>query len=231
VSGQNGILTDMNEARKIDCAFCLLGPPASGKGTIASFLKTKFDCETITPGDIYRRLRDEDSELGVLVKEALKDGGYCPDELTNAIITKEALDTLMRGKSIILDGFPRTLTQFQYLNDNFSVKVFLHLDAPYEMLMQAATNRIQCAMCDKTWSKTMPEDECCDCRPKIWKERFDDSAEMYPKRFETYQNLSAPIIDAVKMFDNYKKIQNLGNPQVNAQVLEWLEATNPCSCR
>ncbi len=62
--------------KKLSCDFCLLGPPASGKGTIGSFLSHKYLKTIITPGDIYRRLREEDSELGHLVKDALKEGGY-----------------------------------------------------------------------------------------------------------------------------------------------------------
>ena len=52
----------------LHCKFCLFGPPASGKGTIGVFLKDKFECEIVTPGDIYRKLRDEDSELGQTVQ-------------------------------------------------------------------------------------------------------------------------------------------------------------------
>jgi adenylate kinase family enzyme len=204
---------------KLNCAFCLLGPPASGKGTIGAALQKKFDYPSIIPGDIYRRIREEQTELGEMVRDALKDGGYCPDWLTNKIMIEEGSKM---NKPFILDGYPRTESQFQHLIENFEVSYYLHFDAPFEQLIKAATNRIQCNKCMKVWSKLLSLDECCECKNKEWKERFDDSAEMYPKRYETYNLLTQPIISMVEKLPNYKKFQNLNNPNVFDEVLEFL---------
>jgi len=209
------------DSNKLKCSFCLLGPPASGKGTIGSMLFEKLGCPIITPGDIYRRLREEDSDLGHLARESLKDGGYCPDFLTNEIILEETRKLVPKG--VILDGFPRTMVQFDYLMENFNVQNFLYFDAPYESLIHAATNRVQCSSCGKIWSKIMNEDDCCRCIGRVWKERFDDSAEMYPKRYEVYMDLTSPIINTVETLDNYKKFQSLGNPKIITEVLEWIK--------
>lgn len=212
----------MQERSKLKCAFCLLGPPASGKGTIGSLLKERLGYPSIIPGDIYRRIRDEQSDLGNLVRESLKDGGYCPDSLTNRIMLEEG--EKLQHQAFILDGYPRTMVQFEYLMENFDVGGFLHFDAPFEDLIVAAINRVQCNGCGKIWSKLMNENTCCDCESHSWKERFDDSAEMYPKRYETYLSLTAPIIKAVENLPNYKKFQSLGNPKITAEVLEYVSS-------
>ena len=139
----------MQERTKLKCAFCLLGPPASGKGTIGSLLKERFGYPSIIPGDIYRRIRDEQSDLGELVRESLKDGGYCPDSLTNRIMLEEG--EKLQHQAFILDGYPRTMVQFEYLMKNFNIGGFLHFDAPFEDLIIAATNRVQCNGCGKIW--------------------------------------------------------------------------------
>lgn len=211
-----------NEEKKPYCAFCLLGPPASGKGTIGSLLNKKFGYPSIIPGDIYRRIRDEQSDLGNLVRDSLKDGGYCPDYLTNRIMGEEG--DKLKSQPFIFDGYPRTMSQYECLIDNFEIGSFLHLDSPFEDLIQAAMNRIQCEGCGKIWSKLMNENNCCDCESHNWKERFDDSAEMYPKRYETYMSLTAPIIKAVENLPNYKKFQSLGNPNITAEVLEFVNS-------
>lgn len=209
------------ESPKLQCSFCLLGPPASGKGTIGSMLYEVLGIPMIMPGDIYRRLREEDSELGHLVRESLKDGGYCPDSLTNKIILEEAKKLAPQG--VILDGYPRTMAQFEYLMDNFEVKNWLCFDAPYEDLIHAATNRIQCSSCGKVWSKLMDENKCCSCPDRIWKERFDDSVALYPKRYEVYSELTSPIIRRVEGLSNYKHFQSLGNPEIISEVLYWVQ--------
>lgn len=212
----------MNNDVSLRCKFCLFGPPASGKGTVGAFLKEQFDCEIITPGDIYRRLREEESELGQIVRHHLKDGGYCPDDLTNRIILEEA--TRLNGKNFILDGFPRTIAQYDFLNQNMVVDCFLCFNAPYEMLLTASMNRIQCSGCNKVWSRLMNEQDCCSCTPKNWRHRFDDSAEMYPKRYAVYQELTQPIIDIVSKLPNCIALQSLNNPNVISEALERINA-------
>ncbi len=209
--------------KKLSCDFCLLGPPASGKGTIGSFLSHKYLKTIITPGDIYIRLREEDSELGHLVKDALKDGGYCPDYLTNQIISEEANKSAF---GIILDGYPRTMTQFEYLTEHFDVKHYIHLDAPYDVLVEAAMNRIQCSVCNKIWSAVFREEDCCSCQERTWKKRFDDDKSIYPKRYENYVELTSPIIESVKDLKNYKKILNFNNPNVFTEIQDWVKLSN-----
>lgn len=203
----------------LNCQICFLGPPASGKGTICDALRTALDCQVITPGNIYRRLREEDSETGELVRESLKDGGICPDWLTNQIIREEA--EKLKDFKLMLDGYPRTVVQLHYLLEHFDVKFILHVDAPYEMLLDAAINRIQCSVCGKVWSRNLGNNSC-DCENREWKERFDDSAEMYPKRYKEYLKHTLPIVDIVQSMPNYKKIQCLGNDNAIQETLDWI---------
>ena len=142
---------------KLHCTFCLLGPPSSGKGTIGALLKNEYQSEIITPGDIYRRLREEDSELGTLVRESLKDGGYCPDYLTNQIILTESKKLNDSNVKITLDGYPRTVIQLEYLLENFDVKYFIHLNASFgpathDLVAVASGSRVAAAFAGRRGS-------------------------------------------------------------------------------
>jgi len=67
---------------KIPVSVVFLGPPASGKGTTASFLEKEFNIKPLSPGNIFKKIRNENSELSTLVIESTKDGGLCPHWLT-----------------------------------------------------------------------------------------------------------------------------------------------------
>ena len=112
---------------KIPVSVVFLGPPASGKGTTASFLDEKFGFKPVSPGNIFKKIRTDKSELSNLVIEATKNGGLCPDWLTNKIVKEESEKIILMGaKSITLDGYPRTLEQLEFLNCNFDVKLFVY---------------------------------------------------------------------------------------------------------
>ena len=71
---------------KIPVSVVFLGPPASGKGTTASYLENQYNIKSVSPGNIFKKIRNENSELSKLVIESTKDGGLCPDWLTNEIV-------------------------------------------------------------------------------------------------------------------------------------------------
>ena len=195
------------EPPKLSC-ISILGPPASGKGTIGNIISARYGMPVITPGNIYKVLREEDSNLGALVRDALKDGGYCPDWLTNKIVSEEIQK---RGDSI-LDGYPRTMKQVTYLLTNYRVLAFLHTESPYEDLFEAAMNRRECMGCKRVYSTKDPFEHCCAGSRFGGSQRWDDTSEMFPKRFETYMKATKPLIEAVEDLHTYKKFRMLGNP-------------------
>ena len=151
----------MNQSR-IPIDVVLIGPPASGKGTIAEALHEKFLWNIVTPGDIYRRLREEDSEIGAVVRDALEKYHHCPDELTNRIVHEMVQEQLSIGHALgisnrfVLDGYPRSLEQLVYMDQNYDVAAFLHIDAPFELLLDASINRRYCKGCNKVFSAKNP---------------------------------------------------------------------------
>jgi len=227
----------MNQESKRHCAIVLMGPPAAGKGTIATVLSEKFGFEIITPGSIYREIREQTGELAELVRESLKDGGLCPDWLTNKLMLEEA--DKRKEKRLIFDGFPRSNEQFSMLQESFNVGAYLHLDAPYQLLEIFATNRIQCVSCKAVMSLTNAN-TWCDCLRQqipddflenpsatipegLWTTRHDDTPEIFAKRYKVYMEQTMPVIEKVRDLENYGKFQTLGDPDGVSKVTAWLE--------
>ena len=90
------------------------GPPGSGKGTQAKFISNELNISHLSTGDILRnKLKDED-ELSKQLKEIMSSGNLVSDDLLNQIIT-EKLNSNECANGFILDGYPRTIPQSEFL--------------------------------------------------------------------------------------------------------------------
>ncbi len=87
-----------------------MGPQGSGKTTQAELLAQKLNLPHIETGNVYRKIAEENSELGFKIKDILEKGGLVDDETTFEVVDKN-LAKIQGG--FVLDGFPRTLTQAQ----------------------------------------------------------------------------------------------------------------------
>src|SRR5690348_5957647 len=94
----------------------LLGAPGAGKGTQATMLADRFNIPHISTGDIFRSNIKNGTALGLKAKEYIDKGLLVPDEVTIGIVKDRLLqDDCKNG--FLLDGFPRTIPQAQYLDN------------------------------------------------------------------------------------------------------------------
>ena len=103
----------------------LFGPPGSGKGTQAQNLIEKFNLKQISTGDLFRYNIKNNTELGQLAKSYMDKGELVPDQVTIDMLTDE-LKKPCEVEGFIFDGFPRTATQTEALEQ--IVKEVLHSD-------------------------------------------------------------------------------------------------------
>ena len=90
------------------------GPPGSGKGTQAKLLAKELNILHLSTGDILRdKLRDGDS-LSLKLKEIMSSGNLVSDEVLNQIIANKLVSKEC-SNGFILDGYPRTIAQSEFL--------------------------------------------------------------------------------------------------------------------
>jgi adenylate kinase len=97
----------------------LFGPPGSGKGTQALKLVEKYGFLHISTGDLFRFELSNDTPLGQEAKKYMSRGELVPDQITIGML-KNKLDQHPDVFGYILDGFPRTVTQAEALDQLMS---------------------------------------------------------------------------------------------------------------
>lgn len=90
------------------------GPPGSGKGTQAKLISDKFKILHLSTGDILREKLNDGDELSEQLKKIMSSGNLVSDNLLNKIIA-EKLTSKKCKDGFILDGYPRTLAQSDFL--------------------------------------------------------------------------------------------------------------------
>ena len=93
----------------------LLGPPGSGKGTQANFIQNKLSIPHLSTGDILRQSVKNETDLGNKVKNIMAKGELVSDDLVLDVI-KERVSQSDCNLGFILDGYPRTLHQSEFLS-------------------------------------------------------------------------------------------------------------------
>jgi len=87
----------------------LLGPPGAGKGTQAARLQDDFGLPYLGTGDLLRKHREEQTELGQEAASYMEQGQLVPDDLVIRMILDEI--EAKGADGFLLDGFPRTTQQ------------------------------------------------------------------------------------------------------------------------
>lgn len=172
----------------------LFGPPGSGKGTQGRLLSKWLGIPCLSTGDLLRAAAEEPTPGGRALKSHLAAGGYATDVMANAIVRKRLAQA---RHGLILDGYPRTLAQAEYLDDvvatlELAEPVALHLRAESEVLVDRLAGRRQCPACLRIFSNGAHE--CKDCDVSLVR-RDDDSQETVRERLEIYARVTAPVLE------------------------------------
>jgi len=123
----------------------LFGPPGAGKGTQSAFLIEKYGLVHLSTGDLLRAEIKAETELGLEAKELMDRGKLVPDHVVIGMI-RNKMEAHLDAKGFIFDGFPRTKTQAEALDEMLDVKeepitAMLALEVPEEELVRRLVSR------------------------------------------------------------------------------------------
>ena len=179
----------------------LMGPPGSGKGTQAKRLVDALGTPHVSSGDLFRHHLSEETELGQLAQSYMEKGELVPDDVTVDMVM-ERIGRPDCEEGVILDGFPRTLTQAEALRKALAgrgqeVTVVPLIRVSDEEVMRRLTARRVCEECGAVYNLVFnpPEKEgVCDVCGGNLTQREDDNPETVQYRLYTYYKETAPLI-------------------------------------
>ena len=170
------------------------GPPGAGKGTQAKKLTTLLNIPHLSTGDILRSKSLQNDELGVKLKQIMSAGKLVSDDILNQIVAEKIKSDCKNG--FLLDGYPRTLNQSNFLNDfmkDSSIKLnfIINIEIDFNLLKQRILKR--------------SEEEARD----------DDNLNILQIRYNAYLNDTKPVTEYY--FKNYSNIfhEIHGNDEIN----------------
>lgn len=188
---------------KIKNNIIFLGPPGSGKGTISSLLEKEIDIKQISTGDIFREEIANKTKLGLHVKKIVESGQYVPDDITNEIVKNKIEKLDQSDENFILDGYPRTKMQAEFLtNLPLTTKfIVINLEIPNNEIVKRLGQRWFCSQCKATFNETnlkSSKHPYCENDNNLLIQREDDKPESIKKRLEVYQAQTSPLIEYYK---------------------------------
>jgi len=183
-------------------ALIFLGAPGAGKGTQAREVAKHFGIPQISTGDILRDAVKKQTTLGLAAKAKMEAGELVPDEVVCGIVEERTNEADCRN-GFILDGFPRTTAQAQFVDrmlaerDQGRAQV-LDIEVDEELLLKRLTGRRTCAVCGEIYNIYFnpPKVEgICDKDGGKLLQRADDNEATIRQRFEAYHKQTAPLIE------------------------------------
>ncbi|MDD5290865.1 MAG: adenylate kinase [Patescibacteria group bacterium] len=204
----------------------IMGPQGSGKGTQADIFSQRLGIPHISTGEIFRENIKNQTELGKKIDSIVKSGALVPDEITNEI-TKQRLEQKDCTNGFILDGFPRNLTQAEFLDKIKGIDLVLEVWISDEEAIKRISQRRTCLKCQKVYHliyNPPKNDEICGACGEKLVIREDDKPETIKKRLDLYNKETKPLIDYYQKKGVYKKIDGMPPiPEVSRQITEVLK--------
>lgn len=180
----------------------LIGPPGVGKGTQAKVVAEKTGLAHISSGDIFRENIKNQTKLGLLAQSYINKGELVPDSVTISMI-QDRLSKPDCANGALLDGFPRTPTQAEELDEilrqfNGKVNHVPCITAPSEVLIDRLSGRVSCRANGHVFHiKNNPPkiNGVCDIDGSELYIRDDDKIETVKHRIEVYTRQTFVLID------------------------------------
>ena len=154
----------------------LFGAPGAGKGTQAERLVAERGLVQLSSGEMLRAAISAGTELGLRAKDIIDRGDLVSDEIIVGMVAAR-IDDHDCAKGVILDGFPRTVTQAYALDEMLSGKglsldCFIEIEVDEAALFARIKNRAA----------------------KTGGARRDDNAATLRRRLAVYHERTAPLL-------------------------------------
>jgi len=228
--------TDVMTGKEVTAGpIVLLGSPGAGKGTQAKIITGRYGVPHVSTGDLLRDNVSRVTELGKKAKAIMERGDLVPDDLVLDMVG-ERLVAADCDKGFILDGFPRTTAQAEWLDRFLASRTFagrflppivIKVQVGYNQLLQRLTDRRTCPACGRIYNVYLqpPRREgFCDVDGAPLIQRKDDSEEVISERLKTYERQTLPLADYYRRQGRLYEVNGeLPVEQVTAEMHSLIE--------
>jgi adenylate kinase len=181
--------------------YILLGPPGAGKGTQAAIIAEKCGIPHISSGNIFRENLQNNTELGKQARVFMDKGELVPDGITIGMVENRLSQPDCKDGAL-LDGYPRTPTQAQALNEFLKknqneINAVPFINVPSNDLVERLSGRWTCKAEGHVYhlkNKPPKQANICDIDGSVLYQREDDKRETVEQRIKVYVEQTAPLI-------------------------------------
>ena len=202
---------NVKQTERVVGTIILLGAPGAGKGTQAKLIAVAYGIPQISTGDLFRANVALSTEVGIKVKAILARGELVSDEVVNDMVA-ERLTKPDVYRGFILDGYPRTVGQAEWLDGYLKKRhagngteapfsaispIVVQIVVEYNQLLQRITGRRSCPTCGRIYNVHFqpPKVEgICDVDGGQLIVRPDDTEAVVAERLKAYERQTLPLV-------------------------------------
>ncbi|XP_071760395.1 GTP:AMP phosphotransferase AK3, mitochondrial [Centroberyx gerrardi] len=174
----------------------IMGPPGSGKGTVSARITKTFGLKHISSGDLLRGNINAKTELGLLMKSCIDQGQLVPDDVMSRLILSDL--RAMHQTSWLLDGFPRTVSQAESLDEVYTVDTVINLAVPFQTIKQRLTSRWTHLPSGRVYNIDFNPPKVAgldDVTGEPLAQRDDDTPDTVTRRLKAYETQTEPVLE------------------------------------
>ncbi|HEX5435480.1 MAG TPA: adenylate kinase [Candidatus Angelobacter sp.] len=225
------------KATAVSGPIILMGAPGAGKGTQARVIAAQYGIPQISTGDILRDNVDRGTGLGKMADPIMKSGSLVPDELMLAMVADRLAQPDTR-RGFILDGFPRTVKQAEWLDRYLQSSSFeghklppvvVNIRVGYNQLLQRLTGRRTCPVDGRIYNihfQPPQQEGLCDSCGAPLVQRKDDKEDVISERLKSYESQTLPLVEYYRRRGRlYELNGELPVDQVTAETVAVIEGS------
>jgi adenylate kinase len=167
-----------------------------------------------------------------IVADYINNGILVPDDIFFQAMKEILQEKTSSGQGMILDGFPRTVRQYEMLQNLFDeignkINKVILLNISDKEVVRRLSARRTCVSCGAVYNlatspKPVTAEKCDKCGGKLI-QRDDDYPETIAKRLSEYKENTLPVIDLARKqgilleIDGEKSIED-----IQTELLSWI---------
>jgi adenylate kinase len=156
-------------------------------------------------------------------------GELIPDEVVIGVVAERLDQDDTKARGFILDGFPRTVTQAEALDELLKpreVDVVVDVEVPTEVVLARLAGRRMCEDCGANYhvENAPKNDWICDVCGGEVVQREDDTEAAIERRLRLYEEQTEPLIDWYTKRDKLVYVDGVGDrDEVTARLIRSID--------